>query len=125
MNERHGVNLNLKNLFVGVTVYCVVLGSIRLLVHLPSVLDGAVGTWWGHDTVFSKGYSEEGWDDVHVGMTAQEVESVLGKPLEKDVWGSDEEWSYSKSRGFGSYFKRDIFFIDRKVMEKDGSFWLD
>jgi SmpA / OmlA family len=70
-------------------------------------------------TVYAPSYREDRFAQVRIGMTRQEVESLLGPPLRKtplpsESWKPDDCWVYSRPPGSGllgdNYWRRWIFF---------------
>lgn len=73
-------------------------------------------------TRYAIGFSESKFDQIVAGMTTDQVELILGKPLSKFPWidrGTGYEyWSYSISPlGFG-YEIRAVLFQEERVKEK-------
>jgi outer membrane protein assembly factor BamE (lipoprotein component of BamABCDE complex) len=63
---------------------------------LPLVfLTGCDRILLGEQTIFSSGYSEQKFQQIKKGMTAQEVISLLGAPLTQATQQWSEVWSYS------------------------------
>ena len=70
-------------------------------------------------TVYAPSYREDGFAQVRIGMTRQEVEPLLGPPLRNsplpsEFWEPDDCWVYSRPPGPGlwgdNYWRRWIFF---------------
>ena len=91
----------------------------------------AVSRLDGDCTVYSEGYREADFCAVKIGMTASQVESLLGEPL----WrrgsiatdpAAEATWGYSgPSRAEGSYWVRAISFRKGIVSHVDRFFRLD
>jgi len=63
---------------------------------LPLVfLTGCDRILFGEQTMFSSGFSEQKFQQIKNGMTAQEVISLLGTPLTQTTQQWSEVWSYS------------------------------
>ena len=82
--------------------------------------------WWVRyhfETVYAPGYSESQFRRVRIGMTPNEVESILGRPIRKDStsrrWSPCENWIYSEPPPPGTigdnYWRRWVLFDDGKV----------
>jgi SmpA / OmlA family len=70
-------------------------------------------------TVYAPSYREDRFAQVRIGMTRQEVDSLLGTPLRNtplpsESWKPDDCWVYSRPPGPGywgdNYWRRWIFF---------------
>jgi hypothetical protein len=50
------------------------------------------------DTRLAPGFSEDAFQQIELGMTGDEVQAILGEPLEIGYWGegSIEEWYYTQ-----------------------------
>ncbi len=46
------------------------------------ILAAAIAALDGHYTVYAKGYSESKFRSLRVGMTARQVEDIMGPPLD-------------------------------------------
>ena len=84
-------------------------------------------------TISSAGYDESRFRQVRVGMTSEDVEVLLGRPLRKvswwqpgvsgqPVWGQpgDVNWLYTECRHFAGYkwyWMRNILMREGKVIE--------
>jgi len=87
-----------------------------------------IDPFFGYGTIYSKGYTENGFNKVYVGMTSAEVEEILGVPLRKLPWsgGVDENWVYSEPpHDLANYSRRWLFFRDNTVVVIFNDFWLD
>ena len=85
-----------------------------------------VARWWvDHNfaTIYAPGYSEGHFRKVRVGMTAGEVEAIMGHPLRRDStsqrWAPYENWIYSDPPPPGSigdnYWRRWVMFEGGRV----------
>lgn len=100
------------------------LAALRaLLVHDPSL---------GFGTIYSELYSEGRFQTLRVGMTRDEVESIMGRPLRIVPWNQhmgphDEEmWFYSdQPDDTANFHRRWVVFEDGKVVAVINDFWVD
>ena len=67
------------------------------------------------DTRFAPGYSETAFEKVKVGMTKDEVLSLLGPPFDPGTVGQNR-WHYSQD---GACFWADWAWLSRAVLFKD------
>jgi len=83
--------------------------------------------WFPHiDTVKAPGYTAEKWDAVRVGMSRDEVRSVLGEPLGV----SDKAWQYTRDGrspvlDFAWEMKKLYFSPDGSVTSKQSRWFFD
>lgn len=112
-------------------VLCVVLVAVGtgVAVHLAT-LDGLFGFIFGHlsdteDTVYAEGYSDRGFRHVHVGMSLEDVQELIGPPF--DVWTNDSTvcMRWSRSPGSHDYRIRTVQFQNGAVVDKCAEFHLD
>jgi hypothetical protein len=122
-----------------VTVLCRTSGlrvGVRGMMVAVALIGSWLGTarWWvDHNfaTVYASGYSESGFRRVRIGMTPEEVGSVLGQPLRRDStspnWSPCENWMYSDPpHGLGEdYWRKWVIFRDGKVCYVDDSYYVD
>ena len=87
---------------------------------------------FGFCTFYSAGYSERRFHAVRIGMTREDVEAIVGPPLEKVPWNAsvgspnEEMWHYSERRDdTANYWRRCVLFKDGKVREVISDFWVD
>ncbi len=93
-----------------------------------ALLSLGLGTarWWVRyhfETVYAPGYRESRFRKVRIGMTPNEVESILSRPIRKDStsqrWAPCENWIYSEPPPPGTlgdnYWRRWVLFEDGKV----------
>ena len=79
-----------------------------------------------HDTVYSKNFTEAKWARLAPGMTAAEVESILGSPITKVYLSrATEIWKYSVSPADTHHWRRDVEFQHLRVREIDSTFYID
>lgn len=80
-------------------------------------------------TVYSEGYSEDHFRRIRVGMTANEVLSLMGEPIQvvpPNQWQSYETWKYTDQRDYTANFNRRWVFMDRgKVVQVVNDYWID
>lgn len=62
------------------------------------------------DTIYAPGFTEERFQYISIGLSMEEVENRLGKPL--DTYGYDLVWSYTDMNpgGGGRYRNREVIF---------------
>ena len=84
--------------------------------------------WMENTTAYSEHYSERAFQSVEEGMTAEEVERILGTPLERQLVGDGkgELWRYTKGLPDRNYWLRCLK-IDPKgfVSGKICEYWTD
>jgi hypothetical protein len=79
-------------------------------------------------TVYSEQYCENKFLGLRIGMTTNEVQATIGRPLHKNSWadaGEIELWQYSESVNDGDYWRRWVFFRDGRISKIDCRFWVD
>jgi hypothetical protein len=95
-------------------------GGAMLLVAWVGVMLGVVH-WFdaNFSTVYASSYSEDRFAQVRVGMTREEVDSLLGSPLRmtpkpSENWRPGDAWIYSEPPGPGlwgdNFWRRWVFF---------------
>ncbi|MDA3875425.1 MAG: hypothetical protein PF795_15870 [Kiritimatiellae bacterium] len=116
---------NWKTLFV-------VIGSILLVATGLNhwLIDGLEGVVWGtifeEDTEYAEGYTGMRWRKLRVGMTDEQVISIIGEPL--NTWtnkNSTVGMSWSQSPGDTHYRSRVLTFADGSVIRKHMEFYVD
>ncbi|MBP5788490.1 MAG: hypothetical protein J6Y19_11835 [Kiritimatiellae bacterium] len=121
-----------------VLAYCVVVTAVRVLAgwsRMHSAADFALylaGLTFD-ETIYAPGYSEKAFWEVRSGMSAGEVEELLGKPLWRREGAPGEEvWAYSGVEcpegcvtcRDGFYWKRWVVFDGGgKVLRVEGECW--
>ena len=128
----------LKWLAWAVLAYCVVLTAVRVLSAWPRIHSGRDAVLYllamtEDSTLYATGYSEKAFWEVHPGMSAEEVEELLGKPLWRREGAPGEEvWAYSGVEcpegcvtcRVGFYWKRWVVFDGGgKVLHVEGQYW--
>ena len=99
-----------------------------------SFLDGSsglvAGILFGEDTEYTPGYSEQAWTKVQVGMSLQQVRTLIGPPQKhwpisdtKDPGTFGERWSYSP--GDTNFRCRVLIFREGHVYDKHQEFYVD
>jgi hypothetical protein len=78
-------------------------------------------------TIYSKGYDETKFRSLRAGMSAREIESIMGSPLKKvPMTGDYELWYYSDQvNALSSYWRRWVYVRHGKAMEVVNVYWVD
>jgi hypothetical protein len=78
-------------------------------------------------TYYSKGYSENKFMSLRVGMTSKEVEAVMGPPLEKIPWQDGRVlWTYSdRDDDTCDFWRRWVLFKNDRVDDVVSDYWDD
>jgi hypothetical protein len=118
-----------------VAVCAVVLTLVRFLFidNWPDqVLLSALCALDGSATVYVRGYSESKFRSLRIGMTAHQVEQIMGPPLSRSQWATtrggiaDDVWNYTgANQPLGDYKRRSILFRNGKVFEIYNFYYLD
>lgn len=112
----------------------IALAAIVALVWVVSVVrhpldgwgDNAMAVLYGNDTEYAPGYSEKKFARLKPGMTMDEVEERLGRPLQEYVIGGEEfGWKYTRSPRDMSYRVRVVVFKAGLVSEIIHEFYMD
>lgn len=75
-----------------------VLKKLTLVIFISAALMGTGWWWYNRDlSIYARGYSEEAFRQVAVGMEKQRVYALLGPPLSIDEARLPESWSYDPS----------------------------
>jgi hypothetical protein len=116
--------LTVRRLMVIVSVIGVHLATFRALLIQEPI--------FGFSTFYSEGYSESRFSTLRVGMTFDEVEAIVGRPLHKVPWNqvaghtNEERWHYSDRPDYtANYWRREVIFEDGKVTQIFNDFWSD
>lgn len=92
-------------------------------------LDGIWGWFFsslGDDTEYAPGYSDHGFRRIRIGMTEQEVLSLVGPPLARGpMRGTNQTWVWSRSPSDGNYRVRTVIFENERVSKVNHGFHLD
>jgi hypothetical protein len=109
---------------VAVAVIALHLAFVRFVVRTDP--------FFGSGTFYSEGYSEARFGSLSVGMTCEEVETIMGPPLRKQPWSQPHEprkcimWQYSDRDDYtANYWRRWVLFEDARVSEVISDFWFD
>jgi outer membrane protein assembly factor BamE (lipoprotein component of BamABCDE complex) len=71
---------------------------------------------FGHWTVYSNSYDERRFEKIQVGMTAEEVESLMGVPRSKEPIDGYETWMYTEQGNQTiSFWRRWVIFDKGRV----------
>jgi hypothetical protein len=88
--------------------------------------------FFGFSTIYAQEFSESRFRNVRVGMSREEVEAIVGRPLRKVPWNQDsgphdeEMWHYSDQRDdTANFHRRWVFFEKGKVVTVINDFWVD
>lgn len=89
-------------------------------VALVVMIVTAAALWWGSrdTTIYAPGFTDEAFERIEVGMTAEEVHSLVGRPLGVRQEDSLERWCYGEAplvREGTTYVVEDIFRTPRCV----------
>jgi hypothetical protein len=84
----------------------------------------------GLGTIYSEKYDKTKFESLRDGMTAKEVEAIMGEPLKKVPWNQhmgvhDEEmWFYSDQPNiYANYWRRWVHFQDGKTTMIINDYW--
>ena len=101
--------------------------SLALYFHFSiDGISGALVLFGEEDTEFSTGYTDTRFKNVTLGVEAEEVQELLGEPLQKTNREAFEIWSYSRPRGESHYRVREIILSEEshRVVDKSAYFQL-
>jgi len=99
-----------------------------------------ISTLGGHFTAYAEGYRESNFLSLRAGMTARQVEEIMGPPMSIGQWqepipdqpitpgeGSLHKlWHYSRAgKSTGNYWRREVWFKDAVVHRLGSGFYLD
>jgi hypothetical protein len=79
-------------------------------------------------TIYAAGYDEARFRQIQIGMTAAQVESMLGPPLHRYNRSSVEiqDWGYTEGASSTSnYWRREVMIEDGKVKAVVSDYWWD
>jgi hypothetical protein len=104
-------------------------------------LDGLGGLVFGllgeEDTVYAPGYSDRAFRQVEIGMSQQEVLSLLGEPISpfrltgeplmdwSRAFPAEWCWEYSHSPSDSDFRIRCVYIENGKVVGKRAGYWVD
>jgi hypothetical protein len=135
--------VTIRRMMAAIAVAAIVLALAKSLFiddRPRDVLAAAISALDGESTVYAGGYSESKFRSLRVGMTARQVEDVMGPPLARGRWMDSDAsrpatpgegipndiWYYTRAgKAGGNYWRRDVWFRDGLVHEMDGTFYLD
>ena len=107
-----------KLIIAGVAVALVILATdcYRRLQHytLTDVFYTAL-LGWATDASWAKDYSERNFDKVTIGMTREEVRSIMGDPVWKPIPGY---WGYTYSPSSTHYHQRAVVFSESNTVTR-------
>ena len=111
-------------LMVVVAVIALHLAFVRLLIQNDP--------FFGFCTFYSERYSESRFNSLRAGMTCEEVEASMGRPLRRQPWSRPDElpkcemWQFSDRLDYtANYWRRWVLFEDGKVSVVISDFWFD
>lgn len=141
------LHFRLRRMMVAVAAVGIVLACVKcaFVDNRPvDVVAAALAALDGYSTVYAEGYNESSFRSLRVGMTARQVEKIIGPPLARGEYHSvagawpivpglgqpGEYWSYSRGGkhaeyGKTSYWKRDVYFRNGVVSDIDRTFSID
>lgn len=101
---------------------------LGLAIQLVS-MDGFRGTIlsciFQDTTVYAPGYSENKYAKINNGMPEEDVDSLLGTPLEVDVWKGIKRYHYTRSNSGSHYRIRQIHIQAGQVIGKKHYYFVD
>ena len=109
------VRFTLRRMMVAVAIFGAVFASIA----------------WANanlGTMYAAGFTEANFARLRVGMTPDEVEKIMGTPLEKIPWptqGNVENWVYSDSPIGWNYEQRWVIFENKLVKSIVKHYWVE
>ncbi|MHB1558574.1 MAG: hypothetical protein ACYC61_14045 [Isosphaeraceae bacterium] len=141
------LHFRLRRMMVAVAVVGIVLSCVKYAIvdNRPrDVVAAALASVDGYDTLYAEGYNESSFGSLRVGMTARQVEEIMGPPLARGEYHSvpgagpiapgqgqsGEYWSYARGgkhaeHGKTYYWKRDVYFRKGVVSDIDRTFSID
>lgn len=113
-----------SRMMIGVACLGLCLAGTRfVLLNFPS---GGLGT------IYSEDYDETKFRSLRAGMSAREVESIMGHPLKKVRWGQNtgeddlEMWCYSDQPNVvADFWRRWVYFRQGKATDIINDYWID
>jgi hypothetical protein len=92
----------------------------------------AISALDGSATVYAEGYSESKFRSIRVGMTARQVEEIMGPPFTRSscystlgFMNTSNHWGYSRpNKPLGFHKLRAIWFRDGKVSWVENSYFI-
>jgi hypothetical protein len=138
--------VTIRRTMIAVAIAGIALAVARFLFIDNRPMDivfAAISALEGHSTVYAKGYSESKFRSLRVGMTARQVEDILGAPLGRGQWmdtgdtgvvrpltpeeGTPHDiWDYTAAgKARGNYWRREVWFRNGVVHQLDRTYYLD
>ena len=103
-------------------------GMIALIAKLAITWSLTRWAWFDSGTQCAPGFSESRFQQVHVGMTTDRVEAILGPPIDKYDWTTPgtQRWAYTNQVSASSNFHRRRLLIEGgKVATVVNDYWYD
>lgn len=118
---------------ITIIVALLLVSGIAIALHSKSI-DGVegfiLGAIVGEDTMYTEGYTDEGFKAIKINMTVAQVHQILGPPekrwktsSQEDGMGYGERWSWSP--GDTNYRCRTILFKNDKVERIHSEYYFD
>jgi outer membrane protein assembly factor BamE (lipoprotein component of BamABCDE complex) len=121
--------ISIRHLLVAVAVLAVILGIVRFVFIDNSPDQLLACAILGESTVNAKGYSEHRFRTIKIGMTASQVEAIMGTPLRKGshpAFGLADPWFYTYHEDMTANYKRRwVVFNNGRVVAVINDFWVD
>ncbi len=113
--------LTVRRMMIGVACLGLGLAGTRFVLReLP--FGGGLGT------IYSKDYDETKFCSLRAGMSAREIESIMGHPLKKvQFTGDDHELCYysDQTNAVSSFWRRWVYVRQGKATEIINDYWID
>lgn len=141
------LRFRVRRMMVVVAVVGIVLACVKyaFVDNRPGdIVAAALAAVDGYDTDYAEGYNERSFRSLRVGMTARQVEKIMGPPLARGEYHSvagtgpiapglgqpGEYWSYARGGKHAEYgktyhWKRDVYFRNGVVNDIDRTFYID
>ena len=103
-------------------------GMIAFIAKLAVTWSLTQWALFGSGTQYAPGFSESRFQQVYVGMTTDQVEALLGPPIDKLGWGTPgvQRWAYTNQVSATSNFHRRWVFVEGgKVATVVNDYWYD
>jgi outer membrane protein assembly factor BamE (lipoprotein component of BamABCDE complex) len=121
--------ISIRQLLVATAVLGVIVAFVRFVFIDNSPDQLLASAILGESTVYAKGYSEHRFRTIKVGMTASQVEAIMGTPLRKGLhpaFGLPDPWFYTYHEDMTANYKRRwVVFNNGKVVNVINDFWVD
>jgi len=121
----------MKKKLVALFICVVILIPLVRVYRAYSPLDGVTGSLMASlpgfdDTVYATNYTDSGFGMIQIGMTRDQVYTIIGTPL--DTWtnndqSASERWSMSPHDS--SFRLRVLIFSNESVSEKSAEYYFD